>query len=129
MSSERRRNTRWSLMLFVPIYDAETDNVLGYIADINAEGMMLFSHEPVELGKTFLLELHRSDLEEALLNQNISVERLRFRAKSRWVDNGVENDFHRTGLMFLNLSEQDHTIIKQIVDNTQQLAKPVISSE
>jgi hypothetical protein len=118
---ERRNNQRWNLLLFLPVFDTESNEVLGYIADINENGVLIFSKSHIELGKKILLEIRRQDLKEAFLDKEITEECIQFQVQSRWIDFDVKPVFHRTGFMFIDLSpailDTIHTLIRNAVDN------------
>ncbi|MCP4701374.1 MAG: PilZ domain-containing protein [Gammaproteobacteria bacterium] len=114
---DRRHGNRWNLLLFLPIWDEDENSVMGYIADITDDGILLFSKDHIELGRKFSLSIHMEDLTEAFLAKDISGERISFQAQSRWVDFDVKPAFHRTGLKFINLTPEQAEAVKQLVQN------------
>ncbi len=114
---ERRKNRRWNLLLFVPVLDINSNNILGYIADISDEGVLVFSPTPIELNQTFSLTIRLQDLKNASLDENITQEEILFQAKSRWVDVDVKPFFNRTGLTFVDISQEARNAIDNLIRN------------
>jgi len=117
MKENRRNARRWHLLLFLPVLDAESNDVLGYIADISEEGILLFSPTPIKMGQTFSLAIRLEDLKEASLDNNITDERILFQATSRWVDSDVKPYFNRTGLVFVELLPELRDVIANLTHN------------
>ena len=118
---ERRNIRRWEIQPFLPLFEAETDDILGYIADFSNEGILLFSTDPIEFNKNFSLYLRLEDLRHNTLDDNITEERISFQAESRWVDLEVKPFFNRTGFMFINLSPKQREIIAQLTHNIAEM--------
>jgi hypothetical protein len=114
---ERRNIRRWEIQPFLPLFEVETDEILGYIADFSNEGILLFSTDPIEFNKRFSLYLRLEDLRHNTLDENITEERIFFQVESRWVDLEVKPFFNRTGLMFVNLSPELREIIARLTHN------------
>lgn len=115
---ERRNIQRWSLLLFLPIYDRDSQQVLGHVADITHEGLMVFSQQAIELGCDFNLEIQVDDLKEALLFQpGDAEENIHLTARSRWI--APNPGLNRTGFMFINLSPKAEAAIARIVEHVQ----------
>ena len=115
--TERRNIRRWEFQPFLPLLEAENDDILGYVADISNEGILLFSTDPIELEKQFSLYLRLEDLQHNSLDENITEERICFQVESRWVDLDVKPFFNRTGLMFVNMSTELREIMAHLTRN------------
>jgi hypothetical protein len=114
--SERRGDNRWNLLLLIPVLNTDNNEVLGYIADLNENGILLFSKHNIELDKKFSLSIRFQDLKEAFVVKNITAD-IQFEAQSRWFDRNVNQAFHRTGFRLTNLSSKAHNAISQLVCN------------
>lgn len=114
---ERRNFRRWEVLPFLPLLEAETDEIFGYVADFSNEGILLYSTDPIELDKKFSLYLRLEDLQHGGLDENLSKKRIFFQAESRWVDLEVKPFFNRTGLMFVNISAELREIIAHLTHN------------
>jgi len=114
---ERRNIRRWEIQPFLPLFEAENDEILGYVADLSNEGILLFSTDPIELKKNFSLYLRLEDLRSNALDENITEERIFFQLESRWVDLEIKPFFNRTGLVFVNLSPDMRDNIARLTYN------------
>ena len=119
--SERRSLNRWNLLLLIPVRHADSNEVLGYISDINENGILLLSKKSIELDKQFSLSLCLQDLKQAFIFKGINKECIPFEAKSRWVDKDDNQDFHRTGFQFINISPEARNAISQLVSNVAEI--------
>jgi hypothetical protein len=118
---ERRNIKRWSLLLFLPVYNQDTGEVLGHIADITADGFMVFSKKSIMLNSLFSLKIQADDLRESLLlspNDEDEEADIYFTAESRWTD--VNPGLYRTGLMFKDLTEENNSTLRRIVRKVAQ---------
>ncbi len=113
--SERRSAKRWKLLLLIPILNTDSKEILGYIADINENGILLLSENHIELGKTFYFSISTEDLKEAFLVKELTQESIQFEAQSRWVDMDENQAFHRTGFILTNISPEAHNAINHLV--------------
>ena len=97
--AEKRRLKRWYLVLYLRVYDQDTNELLGHIVDISKEGMRLVSDKPLSLNRTFRLwvDVHK----EGTPRQRIQLE-----AESLWTGRDVNPDFYDTGFRMLNISTQ-----------------------
>lgn len=113
---DRRNIKRWSLLLFLPIYETESGEVLGHVADITADGLMVFSKKAIALNQIFSLKVKCSDLRESLLfNPGDDEVDIEFLAESRWTD--ANPSLYRTGLMFKDLNDETSVALRRIVRN------------
>lgn len=105
-----RKLKRWNLVYYLRIYDRETGAVLGHLADITTDGLMILSDEPISMGKRFKLRLEvpGSDREE----DHILVE-----ADSLWCGRDVNPEFHDTGFKFVKPSLKAVMRIKCLIDD------------
>ena len=111
-----RKETRWNLVLFLPVHDLESGEFLGYIADIAEHGILLFSSEHIEMGKEYHMRVRLDDIKEALVDKDIDSD-IDFSARSRWVDLDVKPAFHRTGFMFKDLDDNTERKVRFLIRN------------
>ena len=119
--SERRNINRLNLLLLIPVRNVDSNDVLGYIANINENGILLLSKNNIELEKTFSLSLCVQDLKEAFVFKKITQECIPFEAQSRWFDKDDNQDFHKTGFQFTSISSEAHKAIRQLVSNIAEI--------
>lgn len=115
MIENRKVVRRWELLLFLPVVDTATGEVLGRVADITKEGIMLFTQRALPLGQSYDLEIRHADLEEALLARDVGDSNVRFQAVVRWQDENPT--LHRAGMQFEELSEETSLALRNIVRN------------
>jgi c-di-GMP-binding flagellar brake protein YcgR len=116
---ERRIIKRWDLLLFVPVFDTNSNELIGYIADINTTGMLIISKTYIEFGRELYLEIRLNDLKDALIDTDIDDEHINLYAQSRWTSNS--SSLYKIGLAFLELSQADKDIIHKITANVSNL--------
>lgn len=121
---DERKESRWNLMLFLPLHDAGSGELLGYIADISDHGVLLFSAGHIELGVEYAAVIYRKSLEEAMLANGINGD-IHFFIRSHWVDFDIKPAFHRTGFQLKDVTQENHDKIEQLVIN---VASNVMSS-
>jgi hypothetical protein len=115
MPEHRKIVKRWDLLLFLPAKDVKTGEIIGNIADLTVEGMMLFSKEPLPSAQDFALEIRYEDLENALLNNGLPVQPVRFIAQTRWCV--AEGELYRSGMKFIDMHPEAQRAIRIIVRN------------
>ncbi len=108
MAQERKLKRR-HLIYYLRIYDRLTGELLGHLADITTDGMMLMSERPIDLEKSFQLEMTLP--EEVTGNRKIV-----FRAKSLWSKKDINPDFYDTGFEIEDINEDDVALLKVLID-------------
>lgn len=119
MPENRKLVKRWDLLLFLPVYNSSNLEVIGHMADITTEGLLLFSKLPLPLQHDFTLEIHTDDLQNTLIHQGVEIREIRFVAQSRWSEK--EGELYRTGMMFLELQPAAQRAIRAIVRNVARV--------
>ncbi len=99
VTDERRAIHRRHLIYYLRVWDTATDKLLGHIVDINTDGLMLISEQPIKTGRPF-------DLEIRWQNTQGEPENLRFSAVSRWSNNDVNSAFFDTGFQLIDPSKE-----------------------
>lgn len=105
---ERRKLKRKYLAFFTRVFDESTGELLGHLADITAEGMMVISTRPIPTDQIFQLSM---DLPEYLFGR----DHIDFQARSIWCQPDIDPTFFSTGFQFKNISPSDVQTIEQIV--------------
>ena len=54
---EKRRLKRWYLVMYLRVYDRDTNELLGHIVDINKEGMRLVNDKPLPVNQIYRLRV------------------------------------------------------------------------
>lgn len=56
-SADQRRQKRWYLVMYLRVYDQDTQELLGHIVDINKDGIRLVSDKPIPPSRSYRLWL------------------------------------------------------------------------
>ena len=120
---DRRRSKRRELLVFLPAYEKESSELLGYIADINHGGLMLFSEKYLEVGKKYTMKICVEDLRSALIlrpdegHDGCCVE---WTTRSRWI--AIHPELYRIGFMFIDLTPHAEAALSQIIAHIDALS-------
>ena len=115
--AEKRALERRHLLYYLRVWDTAEDKMIGHIADVSTDGLMLVGEQKIDLDKTFNLKVmlpNPSDDGEP--------ESIQFVAKSCWSSNDVNKLFYDTGFQFVDIpvetSEKLQDIIKEYALNS-----------
>ena len=108
-ATERRRQRRCPLLLYLRVYDLDGDALLGHLVDLHTEGMMLVSRDPIPLDREFRLRL---DMPAELPFR----ESIRLRARSVRRNRDVNPDLIDTGFLMPMLSPPQAVRIERLVE-------------
>lgn len=103
-----RKLRRHHLIFYLKVYDAESGEQLGFLGDITVEGMMVMSKNPIEVDRSFDIEIRN----QSALSQEQNV---RCRARSLWSGADVNPDYHATGFRFERLSKASEDAIQALI--------------
>jgi hypothetical protein len=107
--SEKRRIKRWYLVLYLRVYDQDTNELLGHIVDINKEGMRLVSDKPIELNRIYRLWVD-------VPKEGTPRQRIQLEGESLWTGRDVNPDFYDTGFLMLNISTQSLLQLQLLIE-------------
>ena len=104
-----RRLSRIKLPYYIRVFDEAAGTMLGHIAGITVEGMMVISERPVPVDTVFQLsiELH-SDEDHR--------ERIYVEAKSIWARQDANADFYDVGFQLINPASEVVKKIDELID-------------
>lgn len=105
---DRRRLKRKYLAFFTRVFDESTGELLGHLADITAEGMMVISTHPIDTNQNYQLSM---DLPEYLFGR----DHIDFQARSVWCKPDIDPTFYSTGFQFQGVTPVDVDTIDQII--------------
>ncbi len=116
--SEQRKEERKILITFTPVYELEKNSLLGYLADLTAQGAMLVGSKPVEVSKkiTLAIEFHETPEFPAI--------RMTLPARAAWSKHEEKSNYFNTGVEFLELTDQNKQIIEAILQRYQFRKEP-----
>ena len=106
---EKRRLTRKNLIYYLKVVDRRTGTLVGKLADISLEGIMLIHPEPIPVGRTYELRL---DLPEHMEVKGP----IDFSAQSKWSKKDLNPDFYAAGFQFTDIRDKDVEILKQLIE-------------
>jgi len=105
--SDKRKTERNQLATYLNVFDRNTDQLLGYMADFSNEGMMLVSKTPVQVGVVFEC---RAILTKLVAGQG----QVTFDAESRWCDHDSNlYALYNTGFLFIDVSPENLAILEE----------------
>lgn len=94
--AEQRRQKRWYLVMYLRVYDQDTQELLGHIVDINKDGIRLVSDKAIPPNRSYRLWLD-------VPKENAAHQRIFLEAESLWCGRDVNPDFYDTGFRILNI--------------------------
>jgi hypothetical protein len=97
-------------MFFSRVFDRRDGKLLGYLADLTAEGALIICQQPLETDTFYRMSI---DLPEDIFVK----EHLIFEAKCIWCRQDVDPEFYMGGFQLLGLKAEDLGIIAQIVES------------
>lgn len=105
---EQRKLKRRHIMFYSRVFNRETGNLIGYLGNMTAEGIMIISEYPLEVGIDYLL---RMDLPLDIYSKAM----LNLKARSAWCQPDIDPNFYNTGFQLSNTSKDDVAIIERVV--------------
>lgn len=109
MHYEQRRAPRKRLQNFLPVYDADSRELLGRLVDISSTGLMLISSAPLQEGRQLRLSIQ---LPTAIDGRT----QLHIEATSMWCRSTSHTQHHGTGLRFTSIAEEDKQLLEQLLN-------------
>jgi hypothetical protein len=105
----RRKHKRIYLAFFTRLFDCDTGELLGHLANLTAEGAMIISEKALQTDRVYRLFM---DLSEAFFSKN----HLEFVARCVWSQpEEMAPRFYNSGFQFEKIDPQDVQIIAQII--------------
>ena len=106
---DRRTINRKHVAYYTRVFNAESKDQLGSLGDITTGGFMLISEHPIEVPKTYRVQIElSSDVAEKGY--------IEFLATSLWSKPDVEPSYFNTGFKAAKISTEDKAIIKRILN-------------
>lgn len=113
MVDHGRRTHREVLDHYLRVFRADTNELVGYLADVSVYGVMLQSQRPVSLpdGQD---SIHlRLELDRPIGG----VEEMTVEARPVWSRKEGSSVFHHTGLEFVELAEDDRERVQTLMED------------
>lgn len=106
--SNRRVSERKHLVYYLQVVDRNTNQPVGRLVDITAEGLMLVSDYPLATNTIFNLRM-------ILPVGAPEGQHLDFDAKSLWCSNDINPEFYDTGFQLLNATSEEIETIENLI--------------
>ncbi|EZQ20177.1 PilZ domain-containing protein [Pseudomonas sp. G11-1] len=108
--NERRKLERHHVSNSLEVYDLDSGELLGRVVDLHTEGLMLLSERPIELNRSWALQVN--------LPMNLNgVSEFMLDAESRWDRKSLASGQYWTGLQFTHLPEDSRRCIERMVSS------------
>ena len=109
MSKERRKQERVNLIYYLAVFDRNTDDLMGYLADISLEGAMLLCEEPLEIDNVYQFKIE-------IISASSSNKQVEFDAKCVWKKQNEYIDFYNFGFKFVKIDPKNIDEIQSLID-------------
>ncbi len=105
---ERRRLKRKRLVYYLKIYDRNTLEIAGHLADLTVHGINMICEQPLESG--IVMELKMTLPEEMDAKNEIALD-----VKSSWCKRDINPNFYTIGCELIGISEKDGKILRELM--------------
>ena len=119
---ERRQAKRHELTLALNVFDADRNVLMGGLADLTTEGLLLYSEDPIPLQREYFLEIRLEAMNAALFYNDGENKQVRFKARSLWRSE-AEDGFYKTGFQVLNITPADLVSVSYMIRKFAKGAK------
>jgi len=111
MGDERRKLKRKYLMFYTRVFNRRTGELLGNLADLTVEGLMLIGEQPLPVGTFYDL---RMDLPVGF---DFPKRHLDMLGKSVWCAPDIDPRFFNTGFHLEYVDREDIAVIERLVED------------
>ena len=107
--SDKRRKKRRHLIYYLQVFDQKTKQLIGHLVDITHEGIMIVSEQPIEVNKTFQIQM-------VLPAEIQEKEVIYFEAISVWCKKDINPDFWASGFRVVLADDEDMRLIEKLIN-------------
>jgi hypothetical protein len=104
-----RKIKRRHLIYYLRVYDAAKGQLVGHIADISTDGIMIISESSIPPNTDFKLKM-------IMPNETAGNKELIFQATSLWSKKDVNPDFYANGFKLHDLNSSNAELIEYLID-------------
>ncbi|MFH1062606.1 MAG: PilZ domain-containing protein [Candidatus Omnitrophota bacterium] len=104
-----RKIKRRHLIYYLRVYDAAKGPLLGHIADISTDGVMIISELSIPIATDFTLKM-------IMPRELEGTKELIFQARSLWSKKDVNPDFYANGFKIQAINSADAELIEYLID-------------
>lgn len=115
--NEHRKEERKKAMIFTPVYNNDTDVLMGYLGDLTLQGALMVSEMPVDTDKKFTLAIEFREASDVPTKQMI------IPAQATWSRQEPDQTYFNTGFEFLEINEANKKVIETVLDGYQFIRK------
>ena len=106
---ERRTRKRVYMMFYSRIRDRHSGDLIGHLVDLTAEGLLVVSETPLEIGQVLFMQMELPD--------DVSDKQfLKFDAQVAWCRKDVDPSFYDLGFQLVDISPEDIDITKRLIE-------------
>jgi c-di-GMP-binding flagellar brake protein YcgR len=108
--AERRKTKRRSISYYMRIIDVDANELIGHLADISMQGLMMDSQKALPEGKKYKLRLNTtSDVADK--------DFIEFEARTKWCQlDPLDPGLFDVGFEIVSIKPRDGEIVQHIVD-------------
>ena len=106
---EKRQLERIPLIYYLGVFDRNTDDLIGYLADITSEGALIMCEKPIKTGSSHELKIESYSLTQASKD-------IEFDARCMWTAECTTLNFYNCGVQFQRIEQEILEEIKVLVD-------------
>ena len=105
----KRKQERSHLTYYLDVVDIWSGDVLGKVADITTEGLMVLTKSSIDVGTEKELKIVSSDK---------SFSPIEFKSDCRWCRKDVNPDYYDVGFHMDEINEEDAKTVKDLISNS-----------
>jgi hypothetical protein len=111
--NEKRKDERKKLIAFTLVYDSQHKSLLGYLGDLSREGALLVGEKPMQVNAKATLMIDFPATPE------LPARRVIIPARVAWCRQENGTSYFNAGFEFLEINEQNKTVIDAILQRYQ----------
>ena len=105
---ENRKTKRRHLIYYLRVFNQQNNELLGHLADITSEGLMLIGEHALPVGEAYMLHMK-------LPAEILGKETMDFNATALWSRPDVDPAFFATGFRIQDIADEDIKIIRRLI--------------
>ena len=108
-NKNKRQYNRKQLYYYLKVYHAGNGTFAGYLGDLSARGMMLFSQTPIEPGQDMTLEIELSP--DFGLGKSLVLD-----TRSVWCEPDANPEYHVLGFSLMEIGQTELDVIAYLME-------------
>ena len=105
---DHRRQSRLEIQDDIPVTHLHTGEIIGQLANLSSEGLMISSRSAIEPGTTYQVTI-------PVTVDGASEKTISLGAESLWTENSSQNGIYFTGFYIIDISPEHHAILNQLL--------------